>query len=89
VVQHTIIIQLTVFYYLVINYNYILIDNEICKNVLVTSSVVKYTMQTIQNPLHAVLTKFTILCHTHKECNFQQTFILQLNMPVFSILLQM
>jgi hypothetical protein len=63
-VQHTTIIQLIVFYYLVINYNYIIIDNEICKNVLVTSSVVKYT---IQNPLHAVLTKFTILCRTHTK----------------------
>jgi len=62
------IIQLTDFYYLVINYNYILID-KIYKNMAVTSSVVKYTMKTIQNLLHAVLAKFTILCpppHAHR-----------------------
>jgi hypothetical protein len=63
----------TDFYYLVINYNYILVDNKIHKNMAVTSSV-KYTMQTIQNLLHAVLAKFTILCqppppppHTHTK----------------------
>jgi len=56
---HT-IIQLTDFYYLVNNYNYILIDNKIYKNMAATSSVVKYTMK-IQNLLHAVV-EFTIVC---------------------------